>query len=246
MVGVVVVTTERATLSFFSHINITGISMKQIMLLALCGMTLCLNVALGQMICPVQSSRSNSRATDSLPATGLLSGRVVDDENNPLLRASVKLVGNRGCYTTSDGAFLLSGIPAGSYDVVIKFAGKEDYTATVEIVANRTTVVEDIVMKSLKGLNIRGCCFCDCPRQIIRDGSVTIITGDEINGPAPRSSRYVTHRLTPISHRAQEIESVESTATEVPNEKSEQTPSPEHLDEASQGDASETLTPDIR
>lgn len=111
--------------------------MKRTILLAAYGMALCLAVL----------------STAVSQTTGTLIGRVTDDHDTPLTRATVKVTGGPGAYTKSDGTFLLAGIKAGVVDVVIRYAGMKEYATQVSIVIDQTTTL-NVKMAPTSGTTI--------------------------------------------------------------------------------------------
>lgn len=74
-------------------------------------------------------------------ATGVLTGRVLDDEGKALIGATVRLQGTRigGLSSAPDGRFTISGIKAGDYTVEITALGQASTTCSAKIVASKTT-----------------------------------------------------------------------------------------------------------
>ncbi len=59
---------------------------------------------------------------------GRVAGKVVDENNNPLIGANVLLIGtNLGAATNSRGRFLISGVKPGMYDLKVSIIGYEDF-----------------------------------------------------------------------------------------------------------------------
>ena len=66
-------------------------------------------------------------ATSSVTAGWRLSGRVVDENNNPLVGASVQLVHTfKGAFTNEDGYYQIKGLKAGAYSLQVSFVGYAD------------------------------------------------------------------------------------------------------------------------
>lgn len=181
--------------------------MKRTMLLAAYGMALSLAVL----------------STAVSQTTGTLTGRVTDDHNTPLVRATVMVTGGPGTYTMSDGTFLLPNIRAGVVDVVIRYAGKKGYGTQVRISIGQITTLNTNLETndaSTASRKVQGCCFCifqdEHPRRDPAEpGSITIITGDEING----TRRITRPRPLPVIDRSPRtnatIDPIESSATEL-------------------------------
>jgi len=73
--------------------------------------------------------------------TGILSGRVVDADQAPVVAATVTVVGTRlGAYTDADGKFTILNVPAGTYDVKASRLGYNPVTTSgVVVSADQTT-----------------------------------------------------------------------------------------------------------
>ncbi len=81
-------------------------------------------------------------ATGSVTAGWRLSGRVVDENNNPLVGASVQLVHTfKGAFTNEDGYYQIKGLKAGAYSLQVSFVGYADYQVDIQV---NTDVVHDI------------------------------------------------------------------------------------------------------
>ncbi len=78
---------------------------------------------------------------------GVLKGKVVDEDGNPVIGASVRIMGTRlGGIVKSDGRFIVASIPAGSYTVRITAVGYAPYEAVVRISADDETEIS-VVLK---------------------------------------------------------------------------------------------------
>ncbi len=76
-----------------------------------------------------------------------LEGKVVDENNLPLIGATVLLkINNKGTITDLDGRYLIQGIPAGSYQIEISYTGFT--TQEIDIVLNKTeTKTLDVTLR---------------------------------------------------------------------------------------------------
>ncbi len=74
---------------------------------------------------------------------GVLKGKVVDNEGNPVIGASILVEGtNRGTYVKErDGSFTIVNIVAGKYTILVRAVGFADYRAEVFISADQTTTI---------------------------------------------------------------------------------------------------------
>ena len=74
--------------------------------------------------------------------TGTLSGKVVDEKGKPVAGASIRIKGtNRGGNAKINGTFVISNIPSGSFEVLIKALNYKDYTTSIRISADQTTEI---------------------------------------------------------------------------------------------------------
>ena len=75
--------------------------------------------------------------------TGTLTGRVVDQGNEPLPGAQVVIVGTqRGSTTDADGQYTIRGAPAGTIQVRASFVGYTRQTETVDLGAGETITID--------------------------------------------------------------------------------------------------------
>lgn len=83
---------------------------------------------------------------------GKLSGTVTEENGDGLISAAVSIVGGNGlgAITDFDGKYEIS-LPAGTYDVLIKYVGKEDIRNKVTIVAGETKTLS-VTMKERSNL----------------------------------------------------------------------------------------------
>ncbi|HLP51171.1 MAG TPA: TonB-dependent receptor, partial [Chitinophagales bacterium] len=72
--------------------------------------------------------------------TGKLSGKISEENGDPLISANVVIDASKGqaAVTDFDGNFEIKDLPAGTYDVAIKYIGKEDQKLKITIVAGET------------------------------------------------------------------------------------------------------------
>ena len=72
---------------------------------------------------------------------GTLNGKVVDNEGKGLIGATIMVQGTtRGTKVNArDGSFTVTNITAGSYTVLVRYAGKQDYKVNVRISASQVT-----------------------------------------------------------------------------------------------------------
>lgn len=75
--------------------------------------------------------------------TGNLSGKVLDEEGNPAVGASVQVVGTpRGAIVKSDGKYYIGGIDAGEWEVKASIVGSEPLIKKIRISAGKTSTLD--------------------------------------------------------------------------------------------------------
>ena len=80
-----------------------------------------------------------------------ITGRVTDDEGSPLFNATVYIDNTyTGTTTDLDGKFMLSGLPAGEFDLVAKFIGYESQTKRVKLTGNAVKVEFKLVSSPIQ------------------------------------------------------------------------------------------------
>lgn len=119
--------------------------------------------------------------------SGILSGRVVDDENKPLIGARIVLQGTKigGLSKAPDGKFTIAGIRAGDYQVEIAGIGQKPVIRSAHISVGQTTDLGTIKLLSqaIEGVEVK--VFAD--RIIERERTTT--TREIGNATMERSSR---------------------------------------------------------
>ena len=75
---------------------------------------------------------------------GKVAGRVIDDEGNPIVAATVTVVGlNVGAYSDAEGSFNILNVPPGLYDVAVKRLGYQSTRVQeVQVSTDETTRLE--------------------------------------------------------------------------------------------------------
>lgn len=76
--------------------------------------------------------------------TGVLTGKITGGEDNPVVAATVLLIGTRlGAYSDAEGNFTILNIPAGTYSVKVSRLGYNSVTTEkVRISADNTTTLD--------------------------------------------------------------------------------------------------------
>ena len=123
---------------------------------------------------------------------GTIAGHVTDSAGHQLAGASVAIVGmsRYAGYTGSDGSYVLTGVPAGSYRLAAHFIGFRTDTVSVTI-ASGQTVTRDIALKAVP--TTLNTVVISSPRQNETvagalqeqkqaDNIVSVMSGDEIRG----------------------------------------------------------------
>ncbi|MFP4527601.1 MAG: carboxypeptidase-like regulatory domain-containing protein, partial [Candidatus Kapaibacterium sp.] len=74
---------------------------------------------------------------------GILAGKVIDEEGKPMIGSTVLVKGTtRGTNVNNkDGSFTIVNIPAGDYEVVVRYVGYAEYVTKVRISADQTTTI---------------------------------------------------------------------------------------------------------
>ena len=86
--------------------------------------------------------------------SGSITGKVLDETNQPLPGASVKIKGEtRGTSTDINGVFRLSGLSDGSITIVVAFIGYHPLEKTISL--NGATTVEFKLQPDEKNLTLR-------------------------------------------------------------------------------------------
>ncbi|WP_345223468.1 SusC/RagA family TonB-linked outer membrane protein [Hymenobacter koreensis] len=79
--------------------------------------------------------------------TGSISGRLLDDKNQPLPGVTVLVEGTQlGTSTNSEGSFLIQNVPAGAQTVVASFVGYTSKRLPVTVTAGQTVTIANTVL----------------------------------------------------------------------------------------------------
>lgn len=83
-------------------------------------------------------------AASAAAQTGTISGRIVEEAGGSALSSAQVRIAGRGVGTLSNdkGTFVLSGLPAGTYDVEVTYVGYNDAQQSVTVRAGQTTQME--------------------------------------------------------------------------------------------------------
>ncbi len=85
---------------------------------------------------------SSSSSEIFAQSKGSVKGRVIDENNQPLLSANVILVGtNIGTTTNFEGIFKIKNVPPGKYKLKVSFVGYKSKIKTVKVFANKVVMV---------------------------------------------------------------------------------------------------------
>lgn len=101
-----------------------------------------LKIQLVVLVTLVVSGCITTKNLDTKPATGSISGKVVDaDSGQPLPGVNVILIGTDiGTATAEEGHYLLSNLPVGNYDFEYSLMGYSSSTLkAIKIAANKKT-----------------------------------------------------------------------------------------------------------
>jgi TonB-dependent receptor len=100
-------------------------------------------------------------------ANGKIKGKIVDEDNLSLAGANVFVESlGLGAASDRDGEFILTGVPAGDYELKVSFIGYQQETQKVSVQDNRTTLVNLIL------------------RSGVVVGEEVVVIGDRLKGQA--------------------------------------------------------------
>ncbi len=140
---------------------------------------------------------SDAAAQDAAAQTGVIAGKVVDQQGTALIGAQVFVEGTSlATQTRNDGNYVLARVPAGTHTVHARLLGYRPEAASVNVLAN-TRVTQNFTLRQdplqLETMVVTG---TQTPRMNL-DASVavTTLTASEVQSAAPRSTtemlRYV-------------------------------------------------------
>ena len=142
-------------------------------------------------------------------AKGSISGRVVDQRTNHAIAfANVAVVGaQRGGLTDSEGQFLITGIPVGTYELSVRFLGYRPGSKTgVVVAAGKSTVanfeLSEIVVQEEKAVEVTA------ERRLVevkQGTTVRSVTANEIRNLPVQTIGDVLQRQAGISTDADQI-----------------------------------------
>ncbi len=115
---------------------------------------------------------------------GTLSGKVVDSEGKGAVGATVMVQGTtRGTKVARDGTFTVTNITAGSYTVLVRYTGKQDYKVTVRISADQVTRI-NVTLKDeavqMEGVTITALKDSKVNSETV--GSLNTLSGEALTG----------------------------------------------------------------
>ena len=94
--------------------------------------------------------------------TGKISGEVLDKKTGRAIAfANIRIPDARtGALSDSKGDFLISGVPAGSHQMIIEFTGYADVTLPVVVTAGQVTplkvAMDEIIVKQEETFEVKG------------------------------------------------------------------------------------------
>lgn len=78
----------------------------------------------------------------AIAQTGTLAGRVTDENGEGLKGATIRIMGTQqGAHAKEDGKFILAGVKAGTYTIVVSYVGKAEENREVTVSIDRTTTI---------------------------------------------------------------------------------------------------------
>lgn len=103
-------------------------------------------ILIGAILCPLAMYAS---------VTGTLKGKVVDEDGNPAVGASVRIVGTRlGAAVKADGKFQVLNIPTGSYEVLVTYVGYKEHKEEIRISSDEITEISVKLVSSAKTTDV--------------------------------------------------------------------------------------------
>ena len=135
-------------------------------------------------------------AAQGVPATGTISGRVVDDEGATVAGAQVYINPSLGTQTRANGQYVLARVPAGTHTLHARLLGLRPEAAGVTVSANGTTTQDFTLRRDPLQLQTMVVTGTQSPRiNLDASVAVTTLTASEIQAATPRSTtemlRYV-------------------------------------------------------
>ncbi|MCK9207335.1 MAG: SusC/RagA family TonB-linked outer membrane protein, partial [Salinivirgaceae bacterium] len=115
--------------------------------------------------------------------TGQVSGKISDDNGQPLIGANVVVKGTTiGTISDLDGNYTLSGIPVGSQTLVSSFIGYGNVEKTIEILNGQTLTISFILIEDIAQLDELIVIGYGVQKKSDKTGAVSQIKADEMNG----------------------------------------------------------------
>jgi iron complex outermembrane receptor protein len=135
-------------------------------------------------------------AAQGVPGTGIVTGRVVDDEGAAVAGAQVYINPSLGTQTRANGQYSLARVPAGTHTLHARLLGLRPEAATITVSANQTTTQNFTLRRDPLQLETMVVTGTQSPRtNLDASVAVTTLTATEIEAAAPRSTtemlRYV-------------------------------------------------------
>ena len=144
---------------------------------------------------------SSQSAPANSAGSGSIAGYVLSAQSNePLSGASVSLSGgSQSTQTNSDGYFVLSGVPSGSYTVLAALAGYSSASGVANVKAQQTSTVGPIILTQASGAAaIRGSIFDATSQQPIAGANVALSAGStSYSATTGSDGSFVLGNLTP-------------------------------------------------
>lgn len=126
-------------------------------------------------------------AAAAAQATGNVAGRVTGPGGDPVASASVFLVGsNQRTITDRAGSFMLSAVSAGDHQILVRYIGFQEDTASVAVTSGATSNVDlalQIAPIAMEGITVageRGSQLRAINRERLAATITDVVTGDDI------------------------------------------------------------------
>ena len=115
-------------------------------------------------------------AVPAFAQTGSLKGKVLDNNQEPLIGVTVLVLGTeKGAVTDIDGTFTVGNLPTGQAVARVSFVGFKTVELPITIEANQATTLEDITLYE--------------GNEILQD---VVVTGERINQFSREQTAYVS------------------------------------------------------
>lgn len=141
-------------------------------------------------------------------ATGTVAGRVTGPGGDPVANASILLVGsNRGTVTDRAGSFVLPAVPAGDQQIVVRYMGFQEDTASVAVTSGAISSLDlalqvaPIAMEGITVTGERGSQLRAINRERMAATVTDVVTGDDIGRLPDQNVAEAVQRIPGMAMR---------------------------------------------